>query len=50
MGSMNEVKQPKKPLIYYYFVVLLVIMLFNWLVMPRVLERQIEQEIGRAHV
>ncbi|MDY4220882.1 MAG: ATP-dependent zinc metalloprotease FtsH [Candidatus Faecousia sp.] len=40
---MNEVKQPKKPLIYYYFVVLLVIMLFNWLVMPRVLERQIEQ-------
>ena len=43
MGSMNEVKQPKKPLIYYYFVVLLVIMLFNWLVMPRVLEQQIEQ-------
>ena len=43
MGSMNEVKQPKKPLIYYYFVVLLVIMLFNWLVMPRVLEQQIQQ-------
>ena len=43
MGSMNEVKQPKKPLIYYYFVVLLAIMLFNWLVMPRVLERQIQQ-------
>ena len=43
MGSMNEVKQPKKPLIYYYFVVLLVIMLFNWLVMPRILERQIQQ-------
>ena len=43
MGSMNEVKQPKKPLIYYYFVVLMVIMLFNWLVMPRVLERQIQQ-------
>ncbi|MDD6968169.1 MAG: ATP-dependent zinc metalloprotease FtsH [Firmicutes bacterium] len=40
---MNEVKQPKKPLIYYYFVVLLVIMLFNWLVMPRILERQIQQ-------
>ena len=43
MGSMNEVKQPKKPLIYYYFVVLLVIMLFNWLVMPQILERQIQQ-------
>ena len=40
---MNEVKKPKKPLISYYFIVLLVMMLFNWLVMPRILERQIQQ-------
>ena len=40
---MNEVKQPKKPMISYYFIVLLVLMLFNWLVMPRVLAQQIEQ-------
>ena len=40
---MNEVKQPKKPLAYYYFIVLLCVMLFNWLLMPRILERQIQQ-------
>ena len=40
---MNEVKKPKKPLIYYYFVVMLCVMLFNWLLMPRILERQIQQ-------
>ena len=40
---MNEVKKPKKPLIYYYFVVLLCVMLFNLLVMPQILERQIRE-------
>ena len=40
---MNEVKKPKKPLAYYYFVVLLCVMLFNLLVMPRILERQIRE-------
>ena len=40
---MNEVKKPKKPLIFYYFIVLLVMMLFNWLVMPNILEHQIQQ-------
>ncbi|MGN1028100.1 MAG: ATP-dependent zinc metalloprotease FtsH [Faecousia sp.] len=38
---MNEVKKPKKPLAYYYFIVLLVIMLFNFLLMPKLIERQI---------
>ena len=28
---MNEVKTPKKPLIYYYGIVLLVLLLFNLL-------------------
>ena len=31
---MNEVKSPKRPLIYYYSVVMLVLMLFNFLAMP----------------
>ena len=31
---MNEVKRPKKPLIYYYVIVLMVLLLFNFLAMP----------------
>ena len=31
---MNEVKSPKKPLLYYYFVVMLLVMLFNFIAMP----------------
>ena len=31
---MDEIKSPKKPLIYYYLIVLLIIFLFNALVMP----------------
>ena len=37
---MNEVKKPKKSIISYYLIVLLVMMLFNWLVMPWILQRQ----------
>ena len=40
---MNEVKQPKKPLIYYYVIVLLVLMLFNFLAMPWMLQRQVRE-------
>ena len=40
---MNEVKKPKKSIISYYIIVLLVMMLFNWLVMPWILQRQIQQ-------
>ena len=29
MANMNEVKKPRKPLIFYYGIVLLVIILFN---------------------
>ena len=39
---MNEVKTPKKPLIYYYGIVLLVLLLFNLLAMPWVSQRQIK--------
>ena len=40
---MNEVKRPKKPLIYYYCVVMLILMLFNFLAMPWMMERQIKE-------
>ena len=39
---MNEVKTPKKPLIYYYGIVLLVLLLFNLLAMPWLSQRQIK--------
>ena len=40
---MNEVKRPKKPLIYYYAIVMLVLILFNSLAMPWLMERQIKE-------
>ena len=40
---MNEVKPPRKPLIYYYGVVLLILMLFNFLAMPWMAQRQIRE-------
>ena len=40
---MNEVKQPKKPLIFYYLVVMVILALFNSLAMPWLLERQIQE-------
>ena len=39
---MNEVKTPKKPLLYYYLIVLVVVMLFNFLAMPWLAEHQIK--------
>lgn len=39
---MNEVKQPKRPLIYYYLIVIVVLLLFNSLAMPWLAERQIK--------
>ena len=60
---MNEVKTPKKPLIYYYVIVLLVLLLFNFLAMPWMAQRQIQEvdyntfismvengEVGRAEL
>ena len=39
---MNEVKSPKKPLLYYYFVAMLIVMLFNFIAMPWISEHQIK--------
>ena len=40
---MNEVKQPKRPLIYYYGLMLLLLMLFNFLFMPWLTKHQIHE-------
>ena len=40
---MNEVKKPKRPLIFYYSIVLLVIMLINIFVMPEIAQHQIKE-------
>lgn len=60
---MNEVKTPKKPLIFYYIVAMLAVMLFNFLAMPWLAEHQIRDvdyntfvsmvedgEVGRAEI
>ena len=39
---MNEVKSPKKPLLYYYMIAVLVVLLFNLLAMPWLAEHQIK--------
>ncbi|MCC2253876.1 ATP-dependent zinc metalloprotease FtsH [Ruminococcus sp. CLA-AA-H200] len=40
---MQEVKKPRKPLIYYYVIVMIVLLLFNFLLMPWMAERQVKQ-------
>ncbi|MGN0132406.1 MAG: ATP-dependent zinc metalloprotease FtsH [Lachnospiraceae bacterium] len=60
---MNEVKTPKKPIIFYYVVALLVLMLFNFWLIPRMLQAQVkevdygtfmsmieEKDIGRVEI
>lgn len=39
---MNEVRPPRKPLIYYYGITMLILMLFNLLAMPWMQQRQIK--------
>ena len=38
---MNEVKSPKKPLLYYYLVAMMIVVLFNFIAMPWISEHQI---------
>ena len=40
---MNEVKKPKKPLIFYYIIVVAVLLLFNVFVTPWIMERQVKE-------
>ena len=40
---MNEVKKPKKPLIYYYGIVLVALLLFNFLAVPWMSQRQVKE-------
>ena len=41
--AVNEVKPPKKPLIFYYGIALLVLLLFNFLTLPTLMERQVKE-------
>ena len=60
---MNEVKKPKKPLIYYYCIVMIVLVLFNALALPWITEHRIksvdyntfiqmteEKEVGKVQI
>ncbi len=40
---MNEVKKPKKPLIYYYGIVILLLMLFNLFILPGISQKAIQE-------
>ncbi len=40
---MNEVKKPRKPLMFYYGIVMLVIVLFNFLAMPWIASQQVKE-------
>ena len=40
---MNEIKKPRKPLIFYYGIVLFVIVLFNSMVMPWLAKQQVKE-------
>ena len=40
---MNEVRSPKKPLIFYYIVAMLLVMLFNFIAMPWLSQYQIQE-------
>ena len=40
---MNEVKSPKKPMMYYYTIVLILLLVFNFVAMPWISEHQIKE-------
>ena len=40
---MNEVKSPKKPMMYYYAIVILVILALNFLAVPWLSQRQVKE-------
>ena len=40
---MNEVKKPRKPLIFYYCIVLICLILFNSIAVPWLMERQVKE-------
>ena len=40
---MNEVKRPKKPLIFYYGIVMVLILMFNLIAMPWIADQQVKE-------
>ena len=60
---MNEIKTPKRPLIFYYGITLLILLLFNFWMMPHIMQMQVrevdygtfmsmteEKDIGRVEI
>ena len=39
---MQEMKTPKKPLIFYYVIAMIVLLLINFLVYPSLMQRQVQ--------
>lgn len=39
---MEELKTPKKPLVYYYGIIVMLLLLFNFWVMPHLSKRQVQ--------
>ena len=46
---MKEVKTPKKPLAYYYGIVLIVLIVFNLVVTPILMEHQVKEKLGEQY-
>ena len=40
---MKEINSPKKPLVYYYGIVLLILLLFNFLIAPLLMQHQVQE-------
>ena len=40
---MNEIKKPKKPLIFYYGIALAIMLLFNLFAMPQLIRQRVKE-------
>ena len=47
---MEQVKRPKKPLMFYYTIVLIILILFNIIAMPYIKEKQIKDRLWNIYL
>ena len=48
---MKEAKSPKRSLLYYYGIVLIVLLLFNMIVSPMLMQRQVvDTDLSLIHI
>ena len=47
---MEQVKRPKKPLMFYYTIVLIILILFNIIAMPYIKEKQIRCRLWNIYL